>query len=684
MSRTSRSTPDSRPAADRDSVHAEVRFLKNAVPAEGGDVPFLLRLQGRLPERENVRTPIDLALVLDRSGSMNGQPLEAAKMAAHDAVDLLEEGDGVSIVTFGSEVDVLVPWQRIDDRTALHDAIDRIAIRGSTALHAGWVEGAAQLIDRLDPARTARVILLTDGRANVGVVDPTMIEADVARMAAHGVATSAIGLGRSFNEDLLVRVTDAGGGRFAHAETPADLEGVMAAELIGIDATVARRVRARFHADGVAGEIVEMLNDFSVDGDELALPDLVAELPLDVVGVLHVRPAKPHLDRSLGAVELAWTDVEGRRRGVTLDVNATTLPTAEYDVADEDPDVAISFAVLTAARHRQAAMEAIDRGDDASVKRELADAERVLAAAPDVDRVRRELASLERVREAFHLRDYTMARKRAAAQSGVARSGFDSLALFATERSASKQESLRTRRAVRAGRRDGVAADSGHGTGPSGGGRFDAPRRHGVVPSTHEAELEVPRADGSVGVLRLRRGDITEWAGEAIVNPTNPRLHGTGASVDGAVHRRGGMHLTRECRAIGHVGVGEAVVTKGWDLPAEYVLHTASPAYDGTDRSLDLLASCYRSSLVLARQLRLKRVAFPAIGAGSNGFTTRVAAEVALREIVAGLADPAGPDEIEVVLFDRRAYSTFGRVMERRHRKPDQDPQVQGGAAPAS
>jgi len=688
MTRTPDSTPGSTAVSTsvsaREDVHAEVRFLKNAVPADGGDVPFLLRLHGRLPERDGVRTPIDLALVLDRSGSMRGQPLEAAKMAAHDAVDLLEEGDRLAIVVYDDQVDVLVPTTLVDDRATLHTAIDRIDLGGSTALHAGWTEGAAQLVDLLDPARTARVVLLTDGQANQGVVDPHEIAADVARMAAHGVATSAIGLGRSFNEDLLARVADAGGGRFAHAETPVELEGVMAAELIGIDATVARRVRARFHADGVAGEIVDMLNDFIVDGDELALPDLVAELPLDVVGVLHVRPAKPHLDRSLGAVELAWTDVEGHRRGVTLDVNAVTLPTAEYAAAEEDPDVAIAVAVLTAARHRQAAMEAIDRGDDVAVKRELADAERVLAAAPDVDRMRRELASLDRVREAFHVRDYAMARKRASAQSGMSRSGFDSLALSATERSASKQESLRTRRAARAGRNDDVAADSGHGPGPWGGGWFGAPRRHGVVAPTHEAKLEVARPDGSVGVMRLRRGDITEWACDAIVNPTNPRLHGTGASVDGAVHRRGGMQLTRECRAIGHVGVGEAVVTKGWDLPAEYVLHTASPAYDGTDRSLDLLASCYRSSLVLARQLRLKRVAFPAIGAGSNGFTTRVAAEVALREIVAGLADPAGPDEIEVVLFDRRAYTTYERVVERRQRKPDQDAHVRGGAAPAS
>jgi len=691
MSCTPDSTRDANATPDRENVHAEVRFLKNAVPADGGDVPFLLRLHGSLPKEDGVRTPIDLALVLDRSGSMRGEPLEAAKMAAHDAVDLLEDGDRVAIVVYDGLVDVLVPSMRVDDRATLHAAIDRIDLGGSTALHAGWAEGAAQLVDLLDPARTARVVLLTDGQANQGVVDPHEIAADVARMAAHGVATSAIGLGRYFNEDLLARVADAGGGRFAHAETPPDLEGVMAAELIGIDATVARRVRARLQADGVAGAVVDVLNDFIVEGDELALPDLVAELPLDVVGVLHVRPAKPHLDRSLGTVELAWTDVEGHRRGVTLDVSAVTLPAAAYAAAEEDPDVAVAVAVLTAARHREAAMAAIDRRDHQTVERELAAAVRCLTAVPDTDRVRRERASLERVRDALRMRDHVMARKRFAAQSAKSRSSFDDEALSYSAHFASKQEALQARRSARAtmagGTASGSARASTHGSddasGPQAEGLFDDPRRPNTAFSASKAELQVPRPDGSVGVLRLRLGDITEWAGDAIVNPTNPHLHGTGATVDGAVHRRGGMHLTRECRAIGHVDVGEAVVTKGWDLPAEYVLHTASPTYDGSDRSFDLLASCYGSSLLLARQLRLRRIAMPAIGTGSNGFRTRTAAVIALREIVAALGDPAGPDEIDVVLFDRPAYATYQRLLERLQRKPDRGAGVQGRASPS-
>ena len=629
---------DSNPTSDHESVQAEVRLLKHAVPEGGGRVPFLLRLQGRLPEREDARTPIDLALVLDRSGSMGGEPIEAAKVAAHDAVDLLEDGDRIAIVAYANDVHVLVPPTGVHDRRALHRLIERIHAGGGTALHDGWVEGAQQLVDLLGPARTARVVLLTDGLANIGVTDPARIAADVAKLAAHGVVTSAIGLGRYFNEDLLASVADAGGGRFAHAEAPAELEGVMAAELIGIDATVARRVRARFHADGVAAEVADVLNDFPALDGGLALPDVVAGLSLDVAGVLHVRPSKPHLDRQLGTVELSWTDAGGERRTASLSIAARTLPAAEYDAAETDPDVAAAVAVLTAARHREAAMRAIDRGDDRTVERQLEAAERLVAGAPDTERVRRESTALGRVREAHRMHDIGMMRKRFAAQRSMSRKSFDADALSMTAHFTTKQEALRARRAAR---------EDAYGAPASG------------------ESIDVARADGSVATLRLRTGDITEWAGDAIVNPTNPHLHGSGASVDGAVHRRGGMELTRECRDLGHVGIGRAVVTKGWDLPAGYVLHTAVPVFDGSDQAFAALASCYRATLELAAQLRLRRVAFPAIGTGTNGFPSGRAAEVALREIAGALAHPDAPSEVDVVLHDRRMHAVFRRALER-------------------
>ena len=653
MNHTAASTPD----AHGDSVHADVRFLKGALPADGGRVPFLLRLEGRMPESEAERTPIDLALVLDRSGSMNGEPLTAAKMAAHDAVDLLEDGDRIAIVVYDGDVEVLVPTTVVDDRAALHDRIERIVCGGSTALHAGWVEGAEQLVDLLDPSRTARVVLLTDGQANVGKVDPEQIAADVARMAAHGVATSAIGLGRHFNEDLLARVTEAGRGRFQHAETPAQLEGVMAAELIGIDATVGRRVRARFAADGVAAEVADVLNDGVTDGDTLVLPDLVAEMPLTVAGVLHVRPAKPHLDRSLGTVELSWTDVGGRRRSARVDVGGRTLTSSEYAAAPDDPEVAIAVAVLTAARHRLAAMRALDAGDERGVNTELSAAETVLASAPDVERVQRERASLERVRQASATATGTWRASASAPSTPPCRR--TSTGAPCPRRAASPRSRRRWRHVARRARSgattaarippllarrgtmDGLSSrrmktrTGSRSPAPAAGSARSAcgPRRHHRVARRRDRQPDQPRHARQRAVGRRRRPPRRRDGAQPRVPLDRARRPGPGGRdprlepARGLRPPHGRAHVRRE------------------------------------REGLQLLAACYRAAFDLAGQLRLSRVAVPAIGTGTNRFPTGPAAEVAVRAVLDALARDGDPREIDIVLFDDATHRVFQRTL---------------------
>ncbi|MDZ7801887.1 MAG: macro domain-containing protein [Trueperaceae bacterium] len=647
------------------TVHIDARLLAGAVPADGGRVPALLRVRADATQHDRPRTPIDLALVLDRSGSMRGDSLAAARRAAHDAVDLLEDGDRVAIVAYESEVEVVQPLAAVDRREQLHAAIDRIDTRGTTALHAGWVEGAEQLADHVDPARAARVVLLTDGLANVGVTDPAAIMRDVAQLQAHGIVTSTVGLGRSFAEDLLSGIAEAGGGRFAYAETPADLEGIMAAELIGIDATLARGVRATF--EGRHADVADVLNDFVRDGDALVLPDLVDGLPLTMVAQLDVAAAEPGTETDLGQLRLTWHDAEGARQSADVPVRVPVVTRADYDARQADPEVAAAVAALTAARRRQRAMEALTQGDEATARAEVDAIERDLAAAPDTPEIQRERAALRRVHEALEARDTAVARKRMSHDREVRRKGFDREAFEATPHFATKVEGLAFRRAQREGReapsRDTSAqgAEAHRSSTPA-----DSPktsRRAKPASATAWRRIELQRSDGTTGVLRLRTGDITEWAGDAIVNPTNPKLHGTGASVDGAVHRRGGMELTRECRAIGHVDLGHAVVTKGWNLPASYVLHTAVPTYDGSDRALNTLRDCHRAALHLAGQMRFERVAFPAIGTGTNGYPVASAAQVALSELLDALAQDGGPKRIEVVLYDDATRQAYGRAL---------------------
>ncbi|WP_052852746.1 O-acetyl-ADP-ribose deacetylase [Streptomyces avicenniae] len=158
-------------------------------------------------------------------------------------------------------------------------------------------------------------------------------------------------------------------------------------------------------------------------------------------------------------------------------------------------------------------------------------------------------------------------------------------------------------------------------------------------------------------------GDITEQHVDVVVNAANSSLLG-GGGVDGAIHRRGGPDILAECRALrashygGGLATGEAVATTAGRLPARWVVHTVGPVHSaGEDRS-DLLASCYRSSLRVARELGATTVAFPAVSTGVYGWPLDDGARIAVRTVREETADGAFR-EVRFVLFDERALAAF-------------------------
>lgn len=148
------------------------------------------------------------------------------------------------------------------------------------------------------------------------------------------------------------------------------------------------------------------------------------------------------------------------------------------------------------------------------------------------------------------------------------------------------------------------------------------------------------------GRIEVLQADITTLPVDAIVNAANSSLLG-GGGVDGAIHRAAGPRLLEACRNIGGCPTGEARLTPGFDLPARWVIHTVGPVWHGGGEGEDaLLASCYRESLTLASHAGAKSVAFPAISTGAYGFPLERAAEIAVREIGAYLADHQGIERV--------------------------------------
>lgn len=148
--------------------------------------------------------------------------------------------------------------------------------------------------------------------------------------------------------------------------------------------------------------------------------------------------------------------------------------------------------------------------------------------------------------------------------------------------------------------------------------------------------------------IEILKTDITPLAVDAIVNAANSSLLG-GGGVDGAIHRAAGPELVNECRLLGGCKTGQAKLTRGYRLPARYVIHTVGPVWNGGDNGeRELLASCYRSCFRIAREHGLRSLAFPAISCGIYGFPVELAVEIAVRETVGELT---GNDAIEKVIF---------------------------------
>ena len=163
--------------------------------------------------------------------------------------------------------------------------------------------------------------------------------------------------------------------------------------------------------------------------------------------------------------------------------------------------------------------------------------------------------------------------------------------------------------------------------------------------------------------IEIVQGDITKLEVDAIVNAANTTLLG-GGGVDGAIHRAAGPELLAECRTLGGCQLGEAKVTRGYRLPARFVIHTVGPVWRGGKRGEpETLANCYRNSLQVAVENGIRTIAFPAISCGAYGYPIEEAAQIAVNTTREFLATTDQIEKVIFVLWDEDVYEAYRRIL---------------------
>ena len=163
-------------------------------------------------------------------------------------------------------------------------------------------------------------------------------------------------------------------------------------------------------------------------------------------------------------------------------------------------------------------------------------------------------------------------------------------------------------------------------------------------------------------LLELTVGDITKQQTDAIVNAANKRL-APGGGVAGAVHRAAGPELWEECKKLTGCETGEAKITKGYNLPAHYIIHTVGPVYSGSSKDPVKLASCYQESLKLAYENGIKSIAFPALSTGYFGYPLEEAAKIALKTVVDELNKNSAFHLVRFVLYDTNSLNVHEKTL---------------------
>ncbi|MFN8373538.1 MAG: VWA domain-containing protein [Anaerolineae bacterium] len=360
----------------------------------------MARLNSGPAPGDDRRRPVNISLVIDRSGSMAGEKLDYTRQAAQFLVQNLGARDILSIVLYNDKVETLLYPETVQRKDAICQRIDGIKASGTTNLSGGWLEGCNLVAQKFEENRVNRVILMSDGLANRGITDQGKLVGLSQQKLAEGISTTTMGLGKDFNEDLMMAISNAGGGAFYFIESPEVTPTIFHEELQGLLSLIGQNLVISLEMLGHV-TTVNQLNAYPVHSDGKRISYRLGDIFGEEVKTLLLELNVPAL-HELGQQQIATLHFEydeltengTQHRVWDLPVNVNVAPPeAVPELAN--PEVKRTVLLLKAAQARAEAVQHADKG-------QYSDAARVLRSAAEfIEQARLDDVRVEEERDAL-------------------------------------------------------------------------------------------------------------------------------------------------------------------------------------------------------------------------------------------------------------------------------------------
>jgi Ca-activated chloride channel family protein len=378
----------------QDRIKLAVEPSQSVLAAGEANKAYLrVKLEGVAASEAVSRPPVNVSLVIDRSGSMRGPKMEQAKAAAILALSRLSRQDRVSVIAFDHQVDVIVPAGPFEDFNEMKRRIDAIYARGQTAIYAGVRQAGESVGEAVSPERISRVILMSDGLANVGPSSPGELERLGRELGSRGISVTTIGLGLDYSEELMTRLALASDGNHAFVENPEQLADIFNKEFGDVLSVVGQDVDIEIDCPEGVTPLRGLGRDVKIDGRHVSfrLNQIGGQQERYIVVELEVAKGAAQGTAAIADVGVFYLDPKTKSRS-KLTAKAGVSFSASADEVSRSANASVTATVATqlANERSERAVLTRDTGNIAKAKRQLeqnasdlsAQADRIQAQAP--------------------------------------------------------------------------------------------------------------------------------------------------------------------------------------------------------------------------------------------------------------------------------------------------------------